>query len=243
MSRLGITEILNFFLGVGGMSELIKFLNKGVESGRDAPRPPFRVGFDHGGLFVPSRRGKKTKNKTIGWKTLEREFWGAISEFSKIVELIGPSNAFFIKRAADRDEERYFHLWLERKKFYKRTFLEKENVCVCKSREDKVSYCIAHGINVMVDDRYEVFDWFYRTMFGTLVTCVAFRPDLEERARYPHLHGRVIEVNSWKELRFLFKKIVVSLGYDINNSFPVAPGRVSSYVMEELTKLSLGGKK
>jgi|GEM_PF-3786743 hypothetical protein len=162
------------------------------------------VAFDFGGLLVPSRRrlnpGFEYARLQPG-QSLLRALFDSVKQLRRTIRRIGAKRVFLIKLVKTPDEEAHFYHWLERKRIYKRTGLLLENVRVCDSRDEKAKLCLELHIDMMVDDRYEVFDGFHQLGDRAAhIMLVAFKPDPDERARYTHLYDRVTDVDTWGKI-------------------------------------------
>lgn len=194
-----------------------------------------RIALDFGGMFVPSRRGYgSTATKVMKFipgsrHQLKRALPGSIRWTRGLVDRYGSSCVYLVKRVDSDDERSFFLHWLEKKHIYERTGLLEENILICADRvgeNGKAALCLKHKIDIMVDDRYEVFHGFH--LLGeqaAQVRLIAFRPNPEERAKYPHLHGRVVDVDTWSEV---YKQIEAIIREYVNTHRMETTGPASS---------------
>jgi hypothetical protein len=190
-----------------------------------ADRVSLKIGFDFGGPFAKSRRG--TESGEVIHLLRPRDYRpvpGSIQQLGRLINLVGAESVYFVKRALDLHEEEYFRSWLVVNRVFERTGLIESNVFICRNRNDKAHYCIEHGIHVMVDDRYEVFQGFAKMhVLGSFTRLIAFKPKPEERARYQRglEHHHIVEVFTWKDLMRILTEIAEKGGYNIQNPYPL----------------------
>lgn len=159
-----------------------------------------RVAFDLGGVIAPKMTQRQVTDGEFSLEPGPEE--GAFETVAKLVKKLGAKKCYIISRVSSDAKADAAHDWLRHWGFFEKTgFLEANVIVYVGDRQQKAEHVRVLGINVMVDDRYEVL-----SSMDQGVKLVAFRPDPLEQNQFAYQMKMRLVRNciDWRQIEHYF---------------------------------------
>jgi uncharacterized HAD superfamily protein len=155
-----------------------------------------RIGIDIGRVIIDS---DTDENLIFTEKYLEaKEVKDSFSKIRDFCKNYGSENIYLVSKCGDSIQKKTKE-WLEYKDFYTKTNFNKENLYFCYKREDKYPIAKKLNLNLFIDDRYSVLEYFLN---DTGIDLYLFNPTPNEKIEFTNSKNksRILLVENWNSL-------------------------------------------